>query len=67
MNLLPRQNGGKSESADKMVETWPYCKKKKWLEKKKKKILWTHPDFWSAEKPVNYVLCVTHTDQNCPL
>ena len=23
MNLLPRQNGGKSESADKMVETWP--------------------------------------------
>lgn len=29
MNLLPRQNGGKSESADKMVETWPYYKKKK--------------------------------------
>lgn len=37
MNLLPRQNGGKSESADKIVETWPYYKKKKWLEKKKRK------------------------------
>ena len=48
MNLLPRQNAGKSESTDKMVETWPYYKKKKWLEKKKENImntLW----FWSAE------------------
>ena len=48
MNLLPRQNAGKSESTDKMVETWPYYKKKTWLEKKKENImntLW----FWSAE------------------
>ena len=36
MNLLPRQNAGKSESTDKMVETWPYYKKKTWLEKKRK-------------------------------
>ena len=28
MNLLPRQSAGKSESTDKMVETWPYYKKK---------------------------------------
>ena len=48
MNPLPRQNAGKSESTDKMVETWPYYKKKTWLEKKKENImntLW----FWSAE------------------
>ena len=38
MNLLPRQNTGKSESTDKMVETWPNnYKKKTWLEKKKRK------------------------------
>lgn len=65
MNLLPRQNGGKSESADKMVETWPYYKKKKWLEKKKENIMNT-PWFLVSRKTCN-VLGVTHTDQNCPL
>ena len=28
MNLLPRQNAGKSGSTDKMVEPWTYYKKK---------------------------------------
>lgn len=64
MNLLPCQNAGKSESTDKMVETWPYYKKKTWLEKKKK-ILWTHSD--SGQQKACNVLGVTHTDQNCPL
>ena len=64
MNLLPRQNAGKSESTDKMVETWPYYKKKTWLEKKKRKY-YEHTD--SGQQKTCNVLGVTHTDQNCPL
>lgn len=55
MNPLPRQNAGKSESTDKMVETWPYYKKKTWLEKKKRKY-YEHTLILVSRKPVMYLV-----------
>ena len=56
MNLLPRQNAGKSESTDKMVETWPYYKKKTWLEKKKRRKYYEHTLILVSRKPVMYLV-----------